>query len=586
MKRVGLLGGRSKLGRILSVSQLHARSFIWRFVPILLLFGVIGFMTVYPLGQIFVNSFRITRPGEPVSWGLDGWETAFTDPAIILALGNTFLLALVRTAVTVGIAIFFAWVVTRTDTPFKGFIEFMLWLGYFIPTLPMTVGWMLLLDPDYGLLNKFLIAVFHLSKAPFNIYSYWGIIWAHLAFSTSIRFLLITPAFRVMDAALEDAARTSGSTDLGVLLRITIPILAPTILAVTVLGFIKSLESFEIEMVLGIPAGIYVYSTKIWDYIRWEPPRFDVSTALSSFFLLIIFVLVWLQRMLLGGRQYTTITGRGYSARPSSLGPWRWVTCAVCMVFIAVMILLPLSLLVMGTFMRLFGFFNLQDAWTVRHWRQAFDDPIFLNSLRNTLILGLGAALAGTIFYTLVSYVLIRARFAGKGVLDLLCWLPWALPGVLISLALLWVFLGSGKILMTLHGTIYVLILAIIIQEVPLGTQVLKANVMQLSQELEESAWASGAPWLHAFRHIVVPLLMPALVSVGLIVFISAVREISAVVFLSSSQSLTLSLLMLDYLAGSEFEKATVMAVFIVFLILIAALIGRAFGLRLGAGRG
>ncbi|MBI2350384.1 MAG: hypothetical protein HYV00_02705, partial [Deltaproteobacteria bacterium] len=175
---------------------------MWRFVPVLLLFGVIGFMTAYPLGQIFINSFRITRPGEPVVWGLQGWETAFTDPAITLALGNTFFLASVRTAITVGLAIFFAWVVTRTDTPFKGFIEFMLWLGYFFPTLPMTVGWMLLLDPDYGLLNKFLMGVFHLSNSPFNIYSYWGIIWAHLAFSTSIRFLLITPAFRAMDAAL------------------------------------------------------------------------------------------------------------------------------------------------------------------------------------------------------------------------------------------------------------------------------------------------------------------------------------------------------------------------------------------------
>jgi iron(III) transport system permease protein len=180
---------------------------------------------------------------------------------------------------------------------------------------------------------------------------------------------------------------------------------------------------------------------------------------------------------------------------------------------------------------------------------------------------------------------LIRARFAGKGVLDLLCWLPWALPGVLISLALLWVFLGSGPLLMTLHGTVYVLVLAIIISELPLGTQVLKANVMQVSKELEESAWAVGAPWLHAFRHIVVPLLMPSVISVALIIFISAVREISAVVFLASARSRTLSLLMLDYMAANEYEKANVMAVFIVVLVLIAAVIARASGLRLGVIR-
>ena len=574
-----------QLPRILSLVELPPWSSIWRVLLIVLLFAVIGFMTAYPVGQIFINSFRITRPGETASWGLQGWETAFSDSSVILALGNTFFLASVRTAISVGLAIFFAWVITRTDTPFKGFIEFMLWLGYFFPTLPMTMGWILLLDPDYGLINKFLKAVFHLVNSPFNIYSYSGIIWAHLAYSTCIRFLLITPAFRTMDAALEDAARTSGSSGLGTLLRITIPIMAPTILAVTALGFIKSLESFEIELVLGIPAGIYVYSTKVWEYLHWEPPRYDVSTALSSFFLLIIFALVWLQRVLLGARQYTTITGRGYSPRPARLGPWRWVTCAVCVLFVAVMIVLPLSFLIMGTFMRLFGFFNLPDAWTSRHWQQAFDDPIFVTSLRNTLILGLGAAIAGAIFYLLISYLLIRGRFSGKGILDLLCWLPWALPGVLISLALLWVFLGSGKFLMALHGTVYILILAIIISELPLGTQVLKANVMQLSTELEESAWVSGAPWFHAFRHVVVPLLMPSVLSVALIVFISAVREISAVVFLASARSRTLSLLMLDYLAANEYEKANVMAVLIVVLVLMAAVIARAYGLRLGARR-
>jgi iron(III) transport system permease protein len=555
-------------------------------VLIVLLFATIGFMTAYPVGQIFINSFRVTRPGETASWGLQGWQTAFSDPSIFLALGNTFVLASVRTAISVGLAIFFAWVITRTDTPFKGFIEFMLWLGYFFPTLPMTMGWILLLDPDYGLINKFLQGVFHLASSPFNIYSYSGIIWAHLAYSTCIRFLLITPAFRTMDAALEDAARTSGSSDVGTLLRITIPIMAPTLLAVTALGFIKSLESFEIELILGIPARIYVYSTKVWEYLHWEPPRYDVSTALSGFFLLIIFALVWLQRVFLGARQYTTITGRGYSPRPARLGQWRWATCAACLLFIAVMIVLPLSFLVMGTFMRLFGFFNLQDAWTSRHWQQAFDDPIFVNSLRNTLILGVGAALTGAIFYTVISYLLIRAQFAGKRILDLLCWLPWALPGVLISLALLWVFVGSGKFLLALHGTVYILVLAIIISELPLGTQVLKANVMQLSKELEESAWVAGAPWFHSFRHIVVPLLMPSLISVALIIFISAIREISAVIFLASARSRTLSLLMLDYMAANEYEKATVMAVFIVGLVLIAAAIARAYGLRLGVSRG
>jgi len=286
--------------RFQSLSNLFRLSRPLRFLVLFIFFAVMVFVTAYPVGLLFVNSFHVSRPGEPGVWGFQGWIEAFSDGSVPAALTNTFSLAIVRTVITTVLAIFFAWVITRTDTPFKSFIEFMLWLGFFLPALPMTVGWILLLDPRFGVANKWIMDLFDLSKAPLNIYSYWGIVWAHLAFSTSIRFLLLTPAFRAMDAALEDAARVSGSGDGGTLLRITVPILAPAILATTALGFIRSLESFEIEVVLGIRAGIYVYSTKIWDYLHWEPPSYGPATALSSLFLLTIFALVWLQRILLG----------------------------------------------------------------------------------------------------------------------------------------------------------------------------------------------------------------------------------------------------------------------------------------------
>lgn len=544
-----------------------------RWVLLGLLFAIVAFMTAYPTLLMFISSFQVNRPGQPVVWGLDAWRAALGDPSLVAALGNTFLLAGIRTAIVTGVAIFFAWVVTRTDTPCKGLIEFMLWLGFFFPQLPMAMGWILLLDPQYGLLNSLVKTVFGV-PGPFDIYGYGGIIWAHLAYGASIRFLLITPAFRAMDAALEEAARTSGASPGRTLRSIIIPILAPAIVAAVALGIIRALQSFEIEMVLGIPVGIYVYSTKMWDYIHWEPPMYGPATALSSVFLLMIFALVWTQRVIIGRRDYTTITGRSYSVRPVSIGRWRWVTFAVCMAWIGVMILLPLAFLLLGTFMRLFGFFDVADPWTLRHWASAFDDPIFMTSLRNTLLLGLGAGVVGALFAAVVSYVLVRQRFAGRGAMDFLTWLPWALPGVLLGLALLWTFL-STPFLRGLYGTIYLLILAIIIAELPLGTQVLKASVMQIHKELEESAAMSGAPWFYTFRRVVIPLLLPAILAVGLIIFIAAVRDIPNIIFLASPQSRTLSLLMLDYIAGAQMEKAVVLGVFITFLILVAAIVGR-----------
>jgi iron(III) transport system permease protein len=554
--------------------------FSWRWMPMALLAAVLVVILAYPLALLFIKSFAISRPGQPVVWGLGGWAAAFTDANLAIAIANTFYLGLVRVILTSALAIFFAWVVTRTDTPLKGFIEVTLWLGFFLPLLPMTMGWILLLDPYYGLVNKFLMYVFALSQPPFDVYSYWGIIWCHLAFSTSVRFLLMTPAFTAMDAALEDAARTSGSSNLGVLMRITIPILAPAILASTALGFIRSLESLEIEMILGIPAGIYVVPTKIWDYIHWEPPLYERATALCSIFLVFIFLLIWLHRTYLRGREFTTVTGRSYMVRTFPLGRWRWVTCSFCLLFIFVMIILPLATLVMGTFMEFFGNFDVENTWTLRHWTTVFTDPVFLRSLKNTLILGLGAAIIGTILYALTSYMIVRTRLPGRAFIDVLSWLPWALPGVLISLALLWAVLGSGEYVKLIYGTVSVLVLAIIIKEMPLGTQIIKAGVMQISNELEEASSASGANWLTGFRRILLPLLRPTMMAVAIITFISAARDIPTVIFLSTHHTRTLSLLMLDYIADANKEKSAVLGVFLVLLIFALLLIGRLFGFR------
>lgn len=552
----------------------------WRSIPALLLIAFLILLLAYPIGLLFVKSFVASRPGHPTVWTLNGWVAAFTDAKLPVALGNTFFLAFVRVIITSGLAIFFAWVVTRTDTPLKGFIEMALWLGFFLPLLPITMGWVLLLDPHYGLINKFFMRIFGLSEAPFNIYSYGGIIWCHLAFSTSVRFMLMTPAFSAMDAALEEAGLVCGNTRAGVLMRITIPALAPAVLASTALGFIRSLESLEIEMVVGIPAGIYVVSTKIWDFIHWEPPLYDLATALCSVFLFFIFLLVWLHRVFLRGREFATVSGRSHIVETFTLGRWRWATCAFCLLFIVVMIVVPLATLMMGTFMELFGHFDLEKTWTTRHWTGIFTDLVFLRSLKNTIVLGLSAAIVGTLVYALLGYLIVRTRLPGRGLIDALSWLPWALPGVLISLALLWAVLGSGDYVKLIYGTIFLLMLAIIIKEMPLGTQIIKAAVQQISPELEEASNTAGANWFEYFRRILFPLLKPTMVSVAIIVFISAARDIPTVIFLSTHETRTLSLSMLDYIAEANQEKAAVLGVFLVFLILALLLIGRLLGFR------
>jgi len=548
-------------------------------MPSLALLALLLLIAGYPVVLIFLKSFALSRPGQPEEWGLAGWIAAFSSDSLLSAIANTFSLAAVRVAISTSLAILFAWIVTRTNTPLKPFIELMLWTGFFLPLLPQTIGWIMLLDSKTGLLNLLLAKLFNLKFAPFDVYSYWGIVWCHIAFSTSARFLLLTPAFRAMDAVLEEASEASGAKKKQTIFRVTLPLLRPAILAAIALGFIKSLESLEIELILGIPAGIFVLSTRIYDLINFEPPLYGQATALSSVFLLAIFLLVWLQGRLLRGREFTTVRGKGFSTRLHDLRKWRWVTFAFCMAFIVIMIVLPLGALLLGTFMNTIGFFDIKDVWTTRHWTGAFDDPIFFASLKNTFYLAAGASVIGTTFYSVISYTIARSRSNIDKIINFLSWLPWSLPGVLISLGLVWTFLASSLV-RPIYGTIFALIAAIIIKELPVGTQVLKAGLIQVHGELEEASYAAGASWFATFRCILLPLLRPSVLAVGLIVFISAVREIPAVIFLSTYRTRTISLLMLDGIREGNIEKSAVLGVFLVVLIFAVALAVNWLGLR------
>jgi iron(III) transport system permease protein len=533
-----------------------------------------------PLFLMILNSFQTARPGQPIIWGIEGWIKAFTTPGIVKAMTNTFTLAITRQAIALLIGAFFAWLIARTDIPMKGTLEFFFWLSFFLPALPETMGWILLLDPKYGLLNQGLMGL-GLSQPLFNIYSFWGIVWAHMGGSVSVKVMLLAPAFRNLDAAFEEASKISGASGWHTFFHIVVPVMMPAILVTTILGIIRSLEAFEIELLLGTPIGLQVYSTKIHELVTWEPPQFAPAMALSTVFLGLLLLMVALQRRYIGQRNYETVSGRGFSIRATPLGRWRYPAFALVLVFAVAVTIVPTALLLMGTFMKLFGFFTIADPWTLENWRATFSDPVLMRSLWNTLAIGMGAGVVGVLFYAFIAYMVVKTKHAGRGLLDFLSWLPWSIPGILLGMALLWTFLQT-RIFLPIYGTVYLLMIAMVIKSMPFGTQMIKSVLIQLGSDLEEASKVCGATWFHTFGRVILPLAMPAVITVGLVGFISAARDISTVVLLGSGKSRTLSLLMLDFAAGAEFEKATVVAVMIVGLVVGAALVARALGGQVG----
>jgi iron(III) transport system permease protein len=552
-------------------------------ICIAVLFAVVAFLVLTPLLLLLVGSFQLARPGEAPVYGFAGWRRAFSDPSILQALWNTVSLSVVRQSIALVIGVLLSWLIARTDLPWKKGLEFMFWISFFLPPLPVALGWILLLDGKFGLVNQWLQSLSIVNGPIFNIYSYWGIVWVHMTTSLGVKVLLLAPAFRNLDASLEESARSCGANPVRTLIRIVVPLMMPAILVSTVLGFIRSMEAFEIELLLGVPINLFVYSTKIRDLVAYEPPEYAPATALGSIFLLVLLIMVVLQRRYLGRRLYRTVSGRGFSTNPTSLGRWRWpIFSAVAFIAFTVTVV-PLMVLLMGTFMRAFGYFNIPRPWTVENWQRVLADPSLIKSLWNTLIVGLGTAVSGAAFYALIAYVVVRRQFKGKAILDFLSWLPWAIPGILMGLALLWTVFET-RILLPLYGSVYLLIIALFIKSMPFGVQIAKSVLVQLGPELEEAARISGGSWLQCYRSVLIPLLTPTFIVVGLLGFISAARDISTVVLLGSSQSRTMALLALDYAFGGQFERGAVVAFLTSLVVIVIALIAHVVGSKVGIG--
>jgi iron(III) transport system permease protein len=548
-----------------------------------LLFIIVALLVITPLFLLLVSSFQLARPGEAPIYGFAGWRRAFTDPSILEALWNTVSLAVVRQAIALVIGVILSWLIARTDLPWRRGLEFMFWISFFLPSLPVALGWILLLDGKFGLLNQWLQALPFISGPIFNVYSYWGIVWVHMTTSLGVKVLLLAPAFRNLDASLEESARSCGASATVTLLRIVVPLMMPAILVSTVLGLIRSMEAFEIELLLGVPIGLFVYSTKIRDLVAYEPPDYASATALGSIFLLLLLVMVALQRSYLGQRHYRTVTGRGFSTNPTSLGRWRWPIFTIVVLIAVSVTIVPMAVLLMGTFMRAFGYFDIPRPWTMENWVRVLADPSLVRSLWNTIFVGLGTAVTGAVFYSLIAYVVVRRHFKGKAALDFISWLPWAVPGILMGLALLWTVFET-RILLFLYGSAYLLIIALFIKSMPFGVQISKSVLVQLGPELEEAARISGGSWLQTYTRVLVPLLTPTLIVVGLLGFMSAARDISTVVLLGSSQSRTMALLALDYAFGGQFERGSVVAFMTSLVVIITALFSHFVGRRVGIG--
>ncbi|WP_213455070.1 ABC transporter permease [Rhizomonospora bruguierae] len=551
----------------------------------LLLLAVVALFVLGPIVVMVPMSFRVGRMGQEVVWGFDTWTSMLTDGSFWRVLKDTTVLAVTRQVIGIVIGVWVAWLIARTDLPGRKYFEYGCWVAVFLPSLTVTLGWIMVLDPANGLANRAVELLPFVDKGPFDIYSFWGITWVQLLASViPLKVILLAPAIRNISASLEEASYASGATSFTTLRRIVIPLLMPTILVALVLGVIRSMESFEVELVLGTPAGIDVLATRIYRLGAQFPPDFSAATAIGIISLLLLVPAVIVQYRYSNKRSFATVTGH-FKSNVLPLGRSKWAAFVGVLVLVLMMTVFPLVFVVLGTFMKLFGRFDAKDPWTTQHWTQILQSRAFTDALENTLVLATATAFGALVVCSVFAYIIVRTKTRGRSALDFMVWLPSMLPGMVIGLGYLTLFLIVPFFSGLLYGTVGALIVVLILSNATLTTQMIKTSFAQLGNELEEASRSSGAVWIYTFRRVVLPLIGPTLAVVVILAFSSAARATGPVALLATSDTAPLSILQLNQMADNNLARASVVGVFLVLLTAGVAVVANVIGNRV-RGRG
>ena len=544
----------------------------------------LGFYLIFPVGLILGLSFNTSllffaRDGR--EWGLDNWRIAFSDPRIFQALWTTVWLFLISQLISLPVSIVVAWLLGRTRIPGSNWLEIGYWISYVTPG--GLIAWIILLDPDTGIANTVLELLPFVNEGPFNIYSIPGIIFIHvIGGASSTTVMILTPIFRNMDAAMEEAARVSGAGTLRTMVRVTVPIMISPIVLIFGLQLMRMFTSFERELILGTPIGFFVYSTLIFDLIRGnEPPLYGQATALASLTLLVIVLIIPLQRWILTRRKYTTITG-SFKRGLIQLGPWKWLAFGF-VIGDHVINAFTFAIMIMGSLMTVAGLFILDPIFTLTHWEFVLSERASLSAIQTTLVLTFAAGIFSPLLFALLAYIIVRTRWRLRYGLDSLIWLSGAIPGILSGLGLLLMFLWVPG-LNLLYGTMWVLILVVIISGNTSGVNLFKGYIVNVGDDMEEAARVAGAGWWKAFFTIWIPILAPYMVLIGLFNFNMAANTTASVILLASRETTPVSILILQWLleGGLGKEKAAVLQIILGFITLFTAIAARHYGRKLG----
>lgn len=562
---VALSSGQLVLGALVLVVIFIA------FVP----FGFMVWNSFKPLSGYTIANFSLTE------WSLQNYVHAYQDPASLRLLGNSFAFAL--GSMTVGLVIggSLAFLVERTNVPFRNAIYAFMFIPLAVPSLLKALGWVLLLSPRIGILNQ-LWFVLGFDWPLFTAETVVAMFWVEGFSMAPLTFLMLGAALRAMDPALEEAAYVSGSSRIQTMLRVTLRLMWPALAGIGLLQFVRGIEAFEVPLVMGVPHGIVVFATNVYLSIKAHPPRYGDAFAFSMTVVAVAMVGVFLYlRSLSHFERYATITGKGYRPRLLDLGKWRPLGGAFALLFIVAAVL-PLLAILWASLLRYYRAPSLEalSLLTLENYRFLLATEDLGKALQNSAILSSTVALGCTVLALVVSWMVVRLRTPGAKVLDFLVFSTYAVPSVAMAFSFAMLFLSFPN---PVYGTVWLLVLPYIANFLPIATRFTHSGMAQLSKELEEAASASGATLLAAIRRITVPLILPTLVAGCLYVFILTTKVATIALILHGPHNMILPVLVFRVWNEGSIGGAAALSVMLIVGLLVLVILGRRFIQRGGA---
>jgi iron(III) transport system permease protein len=541
--------------------------------------GVMAYLTVIPLAMLVYGSLQSGPPGVVGSLTIKNYLALFENWRLVGALVNSVIFSTGSSLLAFIAGLYFAWMTERTNVPWRGAIYICILVPMIVPGILTTVGWIILFGRRSGVVN--LIATQWLGfDQPIEINNMPGMIWVQGVDQIPLAFLLLAAALRSMDPSLEEAAMVAGSGIVRTTLRITVRVLLPAVLAVWMITFVRAIENFEVPALIGMPAGILVFATEVYLATKTVPTDFGLASTFAVVYLLITTVGVVLYlRWTAASEQFATITGKGYRPTVFDLGRWRLTFATLNLLLCLLIFILPVLIVVWSSFLP-FYMAPSQAALaslTLENYKNLWNLPLVHRALWNSFVLGISSSTITMLLTAIVAWIIVRTSWRGKGALDFLAFSPIAMPGLVLGIAILWLYLVLP---LPVYGTLWILLIAYVTKYLPFGMRACSSSMLQIKKELEEASETSGASWSYTFKRVVLPLLAPGFVAGWIYVITHSFRELSTSIMLYRSGTEVISIVLFELWDGGQYPALSALGMVLILILVTISLIARAIGGR------